>query len=68
MTNLEVARELVRKALVYGKSGDLSTFAVVVANLEEIFNLLDEPARDNDEYDWNDFNGRADLLHRSLPK
>lgn len=52
MTNLEVARELIRNALAYGKGGDLPT---VMVNLEEIFNLLDEPSRDNDDYDWEDF-------------
>ena len=47
-----MAKELIRNAIDYGKSGDLTT---VMVNLEEIAELLDAPARDNDDYDWEDF-------------
>lgn len=52
MTNLEVAQCFVHNALAYGKSGDLRT---VMNNLEYIDKLLEEPNKENPDYDWENF-------------
>lgn len=52
MTNLEVARCFIGNAISYGKSNDLPT---VMANLEFIQLLLENPDEENDQYDWDDF-------------
>jgi hypothetical protein len=52
MTNAEVASCMVDNAIAYGKSGDLQT---VMHNLEYIKVLLDNPTKENTDYDWDDF-------------
>lgn len=52
MINLDAPKCFLGNAIVYGKSGDIQT---VMVNLEFIKELLDNPNKENENYDWDDF-------------